>query len=257
MSELAYIAMIEKSLEGFGRIDLEQLTANGQMNRIDRKFLLHISHIPDVLHGLATEYQILEAAGDIISPYHSYYFDTDDFYFYQRHHSGFKNREKIRYRCYPNTSTTFLELKSKNNKGRTVKLRIPKTSINFPLDEESKAFLDEQGTEIASDQLVHSARIDYHRLAFLTEDAHERFSIDFNIKASCEGATYSFGDVAIVEVKQDVPFSSTIIMRMRELGIRENTLSKYCVSMAKLRPELKSNSFKADFRRLRKIAYEI
>lgn len=40
---------------------------------------------------------------------------------YRMHHCGKKVREKIRVRTYLDTNDTFLEIKNKNNHGRTKK----------------------------------------------------------------------------------------------------------------------------------------
>lgn len=48
---------------------------------------------------------------------------------YRMHHCGKKVREKIRVRTYLDTNDTFLEIKNKNNHGRTKKKRILVNSL--------------------------------------------------------------------------------------------------------------------------------
>ncbi len=244
------------ALEVFERVPLEDLLEGAQMDRIDRKFPFHISQVPRVLNALERDYKIVKAAGSVISPYDSLYFDTADYLFFRRHHNGYLHRNKIRYRSYPRTHTTFLEVKRKSNKGRTAKSRILCSDLNFPLKKDRIEFLSENMTNMDPESLVPSVFIKYHRIAFIAEDGNERFSLDFNIRAKLEDKETDFGEVVILEVKQDQKFTSPIIARMRELRLGEASLSKYCLALTMLKPDLKSNRFKMDLRRLEKIIHE-
>ena len=61
--------------------------------------------------------------GKLIHDYKSLYYDTEDWKFYLDHHNGRVNRNKIRFREYVGSKLTFLEIKLKNNKGKTIKKR--------------------------------------------------------------------------------------------------------------------------------------
>jgi len=244
------------ALQSFERVPLEELLEGAQMDRIDRKFPFHISEVPKVLKGLEGDYKIVKAAGSVISPYDSLYFDTADYLFYRKHHSGFLNRDKIRYRSYPRTHTTFLEVKRKSNKGRTAKSRILCSDLNFPLKSDRMEFLSENMKKIDPKSLIPSVFIKYHRIAFIAEDGDERFSLDFNIRAKLDDKETDFGSAVILEVKQDHKFTSPIIARLRELRMGEASMSKYCLALTMLKPSLKSNRFKMALRRLEKIIHE-
>lgn len=88
------------------------------------------------------------------------------------------NRDKIRYRAYPNTATTFLEIKHKSNTGQTVKDRILRENETLELDEESLQFLSQGVSAINPNDLMLSARVDYRRIQFISKEQNERFSID-------------------------------------------------------------------------------
>lgn len=242
-------------LKEFERIPLEELE-EAQMDRIDRKFPFHISKLPSVLKGLESDYKIVKAAGSVISPYDSLYFDTTDYLFFRKHHSGFLNRDKIRYRSYPRTHTTFLEVKRKSNKGRTAKSRILCADLNFPLKTDRMDFLAENLSTVDPKSLIPSVFIKYNRIAFIAEDGDERFSIDFDVRAKLDDKETDFGNVAILEVKQDHKFTSPIIARLRDLRMGAASLSKYCLALAMLKPDLKANRFKMDLRRLERIIHE-
>lgn len=248
--------LLQSPLSKFEVILLEDMSVGAQMERIDRKFAFHVSRIPEVICEVESNYSIVKAAGKNISLYNSTYLDTEEFLFFQRHHRGALHRDKIRFRTYPNTGTTFLELKRKSNRGRTAKLRIQRESGRIDIDKESKHFIRENAPQINPDTLITSARIDYQRIQFISKTDDERFSIDFDISAHYRGSDFNFGNVAILEVKQDRKFTSSIIAQMRDLRIREASMSKYCLALAALDPSLKSNRFKPDLRRLRKIQNE-
>lgn len=243
-------------LRDFDGILLEDVIEGAQMVRIDRKYAFPISRIPEILEMMKPYYSIVVAAGKRISLYNSTYLDTPDFLFFQKHQRGYLNRDKIRYRTYPNTETTFLEIKHKSNKGLTIKKRILREDQSMKMDSESRRFLAQAVPEVDPENLIISARVDYRRIQFVSKDQKERFSIDFDIRASLEGDSVDFGPVAILEVKQDYRFTSPIVRHVRDLRYFEMSMSKYCLALTMLKPNLKSNRFKEDLRRLRKITNE-
>jgi len=247
---------IWKALNGFKEIGLEELPRENLMERIDRKYIVSISEIGSFLKGLEGHYRIVKAAGSVVAPYQSVYLDTDDFKYFNEHRRGFANRVKVRYRTYPKTDTTFLELKKKNNKGRTSKMRIPLNDLHFPLKENSIEFLSQliPATEVM--KLRESVEVEYDRLGFIANDLEERFSVDFDLRANYKGKKVFFGDLAIIEVKQDRYELSPVIRQLREKGIREASMSKYCMALSLLKPGLKSNIFKPSLHRIRKIDKE-
>lgn len=255
MSEKEMAKHMEDSLAVFTKLQLHEVPKDALMERIDRKYVFHESRIEELLEGLHPHYNLVEAAGSVFAPYHSQYLDTEDFEIYNRHHRGFKNREKVRFRMYPKTQTSFLEHKLKSNKGRTSKLRIP-TSSDFNLDKEATSFLNDQLQNYKPHQLKPSAIVDYTRLGFISKDGDERFSIDFNISASMGDAEENFGSVAILEVKQGRHTNTPVVSKMRNSGLREVSMSKYCLSLSLLKPDLKSHFFKVALRRIRKINHE-
>ncbi|MFN2428522.1 MAG: VTC domain-containing protein [Cryomorphaceae bacterium] len=256
MNEVDVSKFMNGALDGYERIKLEDLPAETMMERMDRKFLTSYSRIPDLLPGLQNHYNAIEAAGSVVAPYKTLYFDTEDFAFYRMHHRGFGNRVKVRYRHYPCTDTTFLEVKRKSNKGFTSKERIMTDGVRLNLDSESREFLNRQLPEIPASTLKSGARIEYTRLGFIAKGGNERFSVDFNMKAYFRDAEVSFGKLAIFEVKQDAMRTTPVVAHLRERGVREESVSKYCTALSLLNPLLRSNLFKPAIRRIQKIDNE-
>lgn len=246
---------LQTLLNRFQVVELEDLMGGAQMERIDRKFPFHISKLPLVLSGLEKDYKIINAFGNLLSPYETLYLDTPDKAFYQIHHNGILYRDKARFRLYANTQTAFLELKRKSNKSRTAKWRIRVDNIHFPLVAREIEFLEKYLPPETVRSLQPSVRIKYERLAFVGEDQDERFSIDFNIRSKYDGKTSNFGNVVILEVKQDHIYTSPIISHMQKLRIKEGGMSKYCLNLVRQETRLKSNLFKPSLRRLEKIMH--
>src|SRR5690606_26585098 len=143
-----------------------EMPAETFMERVDRKFPFHVSRLAEILDGLQDDFFILEAVGDLVSPYATWYFDTDDMRFYNDHRRGLMNRVKVRYRSYPNSNTHFLEVKRKDKRSRTSKKRIPVEKLEWPFPPVSGAFLEANMTEVPVEALKPKVTIYYDRLVF-------------------------------------------------------------------------------------------
>jgi hypothetical protein len=103
------------------------------MSRTDTKFAFKANKMPLLLKKLLPFYRVLAIDGKLIHDYKSLYYDTDDRKFYLDHHNGRVNRNKIRFREYVGSKLTFLEIKLKNNKGKTIKKRMKVDAISKQL----------------------------------------------------------------------------------------------------------------------------
>ena len=118
--------IIKNCLLPFQRVSLANLDKVKLMNRTDLKFCLHIEKLPAVLEAIKSDYLLLEINGETIFNYDNTYFDTPDNQMFICHQNGKSNRFKIRMRKYVESNLNFLEIKLKNNKGRTIKERVVK-----------------------------------------------------------------------------------------------------------------------------------
>ena len=114
---------ISKITASFSPIKLAEMDNVKLMSRSDTKFAFKFSKLPELLNQMMPFYKVLEINGKFIHDYKSLYFDTDDRKFYLDHHNGRVNRNKVRFREYVGSDLTFLEIKRKNNKGKTIKKR--------------------------------------------------------------------------------------------------------------------------------------
>ena len=227
----------------FQAISLSEMDDVKLMSRTDTKFAFNDIKLPVLLQKLSEHYRILEIDGERIHHYKSLYFDTEDRKFYLDHHNSRVNRNKIRFREYVGSGLTFLEIKLKNNKGKTIKKRIKVKSMPVELTEKQKEYID----KIVGYHLDVSAKqwINFSRITFVHKTQKERLTMDVNLTFKNKKQEGDLKNIVIAEVKQERMSRSSDFMRIaKEMSILPMRLSKYCISTLSLNPELKHNKFK-------------
>jgi hypothetical protein len=240
------------NLNQFNPITLQEMDGVKLMDRTDTKFTFNINMLPVILGEAKEYYRILEVEGNRISRYKTLYFDTEDFDLYNEHHSGKLNRYKIRHRTYVESNIGFLEVKFKNNKGRTLKTRIKE--IEVPELHTGKAF-DFLKKTLPFDPLILLPKIwiNYSRITLVNKTSAERLTLDLNLEFEKDGETELLNQLVIAEVKQDSKIGSPFIDIMREKHIRQGSISKYCFGVASSYNEVKKNNFKQKLSNVKKI----
>lgn len=245
----ATLKHMDNILERFTRVGLNEFGDGRFGQRKDRKFPCHIKDITHIVEGLEDEYDLVVPLDSAISKIDTHYFDTPSFDFFKSHHRGKSRRLKVRFRKYPDTKTSFLEVKRKSAKGTTFKDRVESPFERNDLSNGLGSFLTENGV-IDYEDLQRVLNVKYRRYSFVSKDRTERFSIDFEVEFSHDGKHGTFGDLAIFEVKQERFKMSPVVKKLRENQIQEKSLSKYCLSLSYLNSDLKSNRFKPALRNL-------
>ena len=234
---------ISKITASFSPIKLAEMDNVKLMSRSDTKFAFKISKLPELLNQMIPFYRVLEINGKLIHDYKSLYFDTDDRKFYLDHHNGRVNRNKVRFREYVGSDLTFLEIKRKNNKGKTIKKRMKVDSINEKLSVKQIEYIH---SIIGSDISLNSKQwINFSRITFVHKVYKERLTIDINLNFKEKNRLGDLNQIAIGEVKQERMSRLSDFMRIAKgLHILPIRISKYCMSTLELNPELKQNRFK-------------
>lgn len=234
---------ISKITASFSPIKLAEMDNVKLMSRSDTKFAFKISKLPELLNQMIPFYRVLEINGKLIHDYKSLYFDTDDRKFYLDHHNGRVNRNKVRFREYVGSDLTFLEIKRKNNKGKTIKKRMKVDSINEKLSVKQKEYIH---SIIGSDIILNSKQwINFSRITFVHKVYKERLTIDINLNFKEKNRLGDLNQIVIGEVKQERMSRLSDFMRIaKDLHILPIRISKYCMSTLELNPELKQNRFK-------------
>lgn len=221
------------------------------MNRIDTKFICNRQKLDELLEAAAEDYLVQENDGKLLMPYKTCYLDTPEAEMYRKHHCGKKNRYKIRIRTYEQSGISFLEVKHKDNHGRTTKVR-RSWSENVPT-KEADQFL-ESNSPYTFQTLVPTLENHFRRITLVNRELTERLTIDLELQATNPrtGRSVSFPDLVIIELKRDNHKPSIMPELLCSLRIRPAKFSKYCIGMALTDPDLKQNLFKERIRTVRK-----
>jgi len=227
----------------FTPITLQEMDGVKLMSRTDIKFAFQLSKLPALLSKLSPFYKILTIDGKVIHEYKSLYFDTNARKFYIDHHNSRVNRNKIRFREYVDSGLTFLEVKLKNNKGKTIKKRMKVDSITKELSNKHKAYIENiigKSVDVTAKQWIN-----FYRITLVHKSKKERLTIDINLTFKNNEKEGNLNDIVIAEVKQErMSRSSDFIRIAKEMSILPIRLSKYCISTMELWPNIKQNRFK-------------
>jgi hypothetical protein len=244
---------IENTLKhSFETITLKEMDNVKLMNRTDTKYTFHLSELNDILLEVKDHYKSLAVEDKKISKYKTLYYDTESLSLYNHHQSGKLNRYKIRHRTYVESNLGFLEVKFKNNKGRTIKNRIKKLDVPESWDERSKEFLD-TSLPFEPSNLIPVVWVNYQRITLVSKIAQERVTIDLGMTFIKENLEVDLSQLVIVEVKQDSKQASIFCDILKKHHIREGSLSKYCMAIAYTNQGVKKNAFKMKLNQINKI----
>jgi len=231
-------------LKSFDAITLKEMDNVKLMNRTDTKFIFSIKQFEKIMTDINQYYRILEIDGKRLCRYETLYYDTGDLKLYKQHQRGKLNRYKIRHRTYVESDLGFLEVKFKNNKGRTIKTRIPQHDVPYSWGEESIQFL-KKTLPFNPIELKPVIWINYNRYTLVNKNGGERLTIDLDLQFVKDQKSEQLERLVIAEVKQDKRKSSPFMNVMKKCHIREGSISKYCMGIAFTYDGVKKNNFKS------------
>lgn len=246
---------IDKTLSEFDSVSLKDMKSASLMDRAETKYVVNHDLLLKILPRMIEGYNVLEIEGQRKNNYSTVYFDTLDFDMYKRHHNGLVNRYKVRVRKYKDSKLSFMEVKFKNNKDKTVKKRIP-LSEGF---EKSKSNADnfiKNKSPFNSKDLFEVLLNNYKRITFVNKSGPERVTIDFDLEFYniTNKKDAKFPNFFVVEVKKENHSQrSEFVNLMHEFSVRPSGFSKYCIGIASTHNGLKTNNFKKNFLMLNKI----
>lgn len=226
-------------------ITLDEMSGIKLMNRTDTKFVTNKHKLAKLLEMVQGKYYAQFTNDSKVAEYITTYWDTDELGFYFEHHNGRAPRQKVRVRTYVGSDLTFLEVKTKNNHGRTKKKRIevPGQEIE-EVREEADEFVDRL-VHRHLDDIHPTVQNHFHRITLVNYGKTERLTIDFdvefhNYETNDEAQT---GDLVIIELKRDGNVPSPILDIVRRLRIKPSGFSKYCIGSVMTNRDLKHNMF--------------
>jgi len=222
------------------------------MNRVDTKYVMTECQLYDFLALCAKDYKALTIDGMKVMDYRSLYYDTENYDMYMRHLYGRKTRQKVRTRTYLSSGQTFLEIKRKNNHGRTKKKRIeiPQNEFaDFSKDQKAVEYLEQKSWYKAID-LKPTLNVTFSRITLVNDSMTERLTIDNNLFYN---NSLSIDGIVIVEIKQDGLSSSLAKQLLHSLKVQKYRISKYCIGMAMTEPSIPRNRFNEKIRYIKKL----
>jgi hypothetical protein len=235
-------------LRQYETITLDEMRDIRLMNRIDTKFVTTMPVLRQLLMLARDEYYVQQVDGEVVAPYYTLYYDTEDCAMYNRHEAGHLVRQKIRVRSYLHVGLNFLEVKTKNNHGRTKKKRIEVTDMSL-MDAEKRMFL-EKHLHYGVDTLQPAINNHFRRITLVNRGKTERLTIDSDLRFHnlVSGIDKDMGDLVIIELKRDGQVFSPVLEMLRQLRIHPHGFSKYCMGSALTNPQLPVNRFKTKLR---------
>jgi hypothetical protein len=243
---------INEVLATYQPISLEEMSAVKLMNRIDTKFVIPLVQLKPLLLTAASQYYVQVLNGKPTAGYHTIYLDTDDHRMYNMHQTGRKVRQKIRVRTYEETGVTFLEVKNKNNHGRTKKKRIEVPSFEsvFQSDEASQFLIEKSWYTI--DQLHPHVENFFDRITLINHGMTERLTIDLGLRFHNYDidTRADIGHCVVIELKRDGLIHSPMQDIFLDMRILPSGFSKYCIGSAFTNPALRHNNLKEKMHRV-------
>jgi hypothetical protein len=220
------------------------------MERTDHKYIVPVSTARALVDAIADTHRVLKINGRRYTSYQSLYFDTLDLRSVQSHIQRRRRRWKVRSRLYVEDGLCRIEVKTKDNKGATVKVMGASDPSRFgSLVGDDREFV---GLHLAGyadanvATLMPAAEIDYTRSTLADLDAGTRVTIDWGLSTRTHmGAAWLNPGFVLVETKGPAA-SSRADQVLSEFRVRPQRFSKYVASAATTTPRIPDN----DYRRL-------
>ena len=220
--------------------------------RQDRKYVVPLHDITVLINDLPAESRVLTIDDRTQFTYCSAYFDTDDRKSYLGAAYRRPSRFKVRVRTYVESKVSMLEVKTRDNRGRTVKNRIASApTAEIVLSPAARGFVAGfvPTAEVAAD-LRPALTTTYRRSTLLPRTGQNvRVTVDTELAwFDTNGRRQEFGPYAIVETKTEGGVCD-FDRALWRAGHRPISFSKYCTGMAALDPSLPANRWHRVLRR--------
>lgn len=220
----------ENTLYSFEPVRLEEMDKVRLMDRIDTKYVFSVGRINDLLQLMLLNYRVLEINGRRSSVYSTTYLDTPGHLFFNQHVTGRPYRNKIRFRKYDSTGISYLEIKHKTQKDRTIKWRIENTFNDDPGDKNAMDFIRSH-VSIDGQDLIKVLINNFNRITFTGIKSPERVTIDMEMSfRNPEDIVKDIPALAIAELKSTgSPSKSVFSSIARKVHLYPTGFSKYCM----------------------------
>jgi hypothetical protein len=236
-------------------ISLKELNALAELQtRVDRKYFVPAALFQRLIAELAAELRVLDMGGRRTFGYESVYFDTPELTTYRAHLQRRRQRFKARTRTYTDSGLCMFEVKLSGTRGETVKQRVPhpvrhRAELTAGAMDHLYSTLGRAYQQALPPGMRPTLSTTYQRTSFVGRTGEFRLTCD--VELVCRNGRHEVRDTGgyvLVESKSSGPGSAPDRI-LRELGVRPASVSKYCVGVAALHPELPSNPWRQTLQR--------
>ncbi len=232
------------SIGQFAPISLAEMDAVALQDRMDQKFLITREQLISILQSVHGDYRVLTINQKCLNAYRTLYFDTSDYKLYKLHVNQCAERYKVRLREYLNGHESFLEVKHKTRKDRTIKDRIAAAGLNNCFRAEAGKWIKKHYPYDA-EELEPKIWNTFTRVTLVNKLNPERITIDTNLFFSTNERYVNLAGLVVVEVKTGSKFkSSPFVAEMDRRRIHPQGFSKYCMGISMLCDDVKKNEMK-------------
>jgi len=226
-------------IEDIAPIELDELIARAALlTRVDRKYLLTTTDLPDLLRGLPDDTRVLEIGDRREFGYESLYLDTPDLACYLAATRQRRRRFKLRIRRYVDADQRYLEVKVRGRRSTVVKHRVPHEAEDTVDADAATRLLARVGPRWHPEQFTAQLHTSYHRTTLFLPASASRVTVDTGLRWELvDGGAVRLPRHIIVETKSSHG-SSEVDRLLWSLRHRPCAVSKYATGLAALRPEL-------------------
>ena len=232
-------------------IELSELQEKASLQtRIDRKYVVELDQLDNILGALPTTTQVLQIDARRQFCYRSVYFDTADLLAYRLTALRRHRRFKIRTRSYLDSGRHLLEVKTRGSRGTTVKQQLAYDGDGEHLlgddrQEACRAVAQTGAMAPRATELRPVLITTYRRVTLFLPTSRSRVTIDTDL---CwllpDGSRVQrLGSHAIVETKC-VGSAAEMDRALWAHQHRPCSISKFGTGLAALRPELPANRWR-------------
>lgn len=231
---------------------LEYILATADLQtRVDRKYLVPATAFTELLLALGDRMSVLDIEGRRLFAYESVYFDTPELLAYHQHVGGRRRRFKVRTRTYVDSAQSMLEIKTAGGRDETVKDRHPyRIDDRYELNRWGRAVVGRRlGSAVLAGRLEPSLTSRYHRATMVEPGTGSRLTCDVDLRFE-DRHRHHDGPEGLVLIESKTDGAASIADRtLWRLGHRPATVTKYCVGLALLHPQLRANRWNRTLRR--------
>lgn len=233
-------------------IGLDELNARSALQtRVDSKYVLRLDDLDRLVHLIGADLQVLHIDDRQEQTYDTVYFDSNDLGCFHDHLQRRRYGYKLRTRTYIGSGLQVFEVKMRDGRGNTVKVKTDHSGTPPTVIGTSAANFYHQA--ISNHYGFHptrtfkpSLRNRYDRIALAARHAQERTTIDHTLQFIDPATNQTVGGLhehlVLIETKSATG-SGTIDRALWRLGIRPSRISKYCIGIGMLFPNHQPNRY--------------